>query len=189
MTTHDDDKDDFDPASRAPASDRDKQHWSEAEEGMELLSAGEVDAAVATLQRAAEANPRNEYALFFLGNAYFEQKQWDRALKAYVIAISLAPDYIGAMIGAGHALIELGRTSEAIRMAHEVERRRKDDADALYLLGVAHFRRGDEAKAREYLEAYLATRPEAEVDLEVRGMLEVLGGRVVSISPGDDTIN
>lgn len=169
--------------------DHSGEHWAEAEDGAELLATGEADAAIAELSRVIEFNPRNEYALYFLGNAHFEKKAWDKALKAYVSALELAPEYIGAMLGAGHALLELGRTNEAIRMAHEVDRRQKGDPDAMYLLGLTHFRRGDESRARECLEAYLRTRPEAEVDLEVRGMLEVLSGRVIPHEPDDDTIN
>lgn len=168
----------------------DNDRWGSVEEGIELLAIGERDAAILELLRVAEAEPDNEYAHFFLGNAYFEGGTFDAALKCYVRALALAADYIGAMIGAGQALRMMGEHGRALRMGREVLARRKDDPDALFLLGAVHFQRGEGAAAKGFLERFLKTDPEVEVALEVEGMLQVLRGEVHSLpQDGNDPPN
>jgi tetratricopeptide (TPR) repeat protein len=154
----------------------DETKWDQVEEGIELLQVGELDQAVAELSRVAEAHADNEYAHFFLGNAFYEKHDFARALKCYVAAIELVPDYVGAMIAAGHTLRLLGDHNRALKMGSRVLRLRKDDPDGLHLLGMLHFQRGEHAAARGFLERFLMTRPEIEVALEVEGMLQICRG-------------
>src|SRR5690606_15772737 len=111
----------------------------DAEEGAELLREGHLDEAIAELERVIRDDPDNEYAYFFLGGAHFERGSFERAMKAYLLAIERAPDYVGAMVGLGHALRMLGRYDQALRMGKQVLARRKDDADALHLMGLTHY--------------------------------------------------
>ena len=148
--------------------------WESVEEGVELLQAGEIDAAIEELSRVALAEPENEHAHLFLGNAHFEQEEFDKALKCYVRALEIVPKFIGAMIGAGQCLRYLGDHKRALRMGKEVLLLRKYDPDALFLMGAIHFQRGESAACKAYLTTFLETNPEIEVALEVRGMLESL---------------
>ena len=79
--------------------DAQSERWEAAEEGMELLHAGEIEQAIDELLRVAQENPQNEYAFHFLGHAYFHKEAFPEALKSYVEALKLAPDYAGAMRG------------------------------------------------------------------------------------------
>ncbi|MEM9067030.1 MAG: tetratricopeptide repeat protein [Myxococcota bacterium] len=158
----------------------DAERWEAVEEGMELLQEGELDAALAELTRVAENDPRNEYAHFFLGGVYFEREDFARALKCYVRALELAPEYAGAMIGAGQTLRRLGDHARALRMGQQVLRIRKDDPDALFLMGTVYFQRGEYREARGFLERFLHTNPELEVALEVEGMLQVVRGEAAA---------
>jgi cytochrome c-type biogenesis protein CcmH/NrfG len=167
---------------------RDEDRWDAAEEGAELLREGEADRAIALLEDVLRDDSENAYAAYFLGAAQFEKERWDKALKAYVRALELAPDYLGAMIGAGHALRMKGELDRAIRMGNAVLERRPEDGDALHLLGLVHLQRDERAKAREYFERFLATRPEAEVVAEVQGLLQILSGEVLP-SPADEDAN
>ena len=54
--------------------DAQSERWEAAEEGMELLHAGEADLAIDELLRVARDDPQNEYAFHFLGHAYFEKE-------------------------------------------------------------------------------------------------------------------
>ncbi|HEY8432779.1 MAG TPA: tetratricopeptide repeat protein, partial [Sandaracinaceae bacterium] len=110
--------------------------------------------------------------------AHFEKGNFEKAMKAYVLALERAPDYLGAMVNLGHTLRMLGRYDQALRMGRQVLARSPNDPDALYLMGLVHFARGEEAAARDYFQRFLDTRPELEVAQEVRGMLEILEGRV-----------
>lgn len=167
----------------------DEQHWDAAQEGAELLVEGELKAAETALSALSEREPDNCYAFFFLGNALYEQAKYVRALRAYLTALALAPDYLGAMVATGHTLRMLGRYDEAIRMGRQVLSRAADDGDALFLMGSCHFARGDNAAAEEYLERFLATGPELEVATEAQGMLQVLRGEVLAAVADDDDVN
>lgn len=168
--------------------DAQSKRWEAAEEGMELLHAGEIDQAVAELLRVTREDPDNEYAFHFLGHAYFEGEAYPEALKSYVEALRLAPEYVGAMIGAGQTLRMMGEYDRAIRMGQRVLQKDQDDADALFLVGAAHFQKGDNKAAKRYLERYLETGPELEVALEVEGMLQVVRGEVLPFPGAEDTL-
>ncbi len=150
------------------------EHWDAAQEGAELIAEGECERAVAVLVVLLREQPGNEHGYYYLGAAHYELGDYTKALKAYVTALELAPSYVGAMVHAGHTLRMLGRYVEAIRMGQQVLARAPGDPDALFLIGTCCFARGDDAKAKDYLERYLHTNPELEVATEVEGMLQVL---------------
>jgi cytochrome c-type biogenesis protein CcmH/NrfG len=164
------------------------KRWEAAEEGIELLHAGEVSEAIDELLRVVRDDPDNEYAYYFLGHAYFEKEAYPEALKSYVEALKLAPDYVGAMVGAGQTLRMMGEYDRAIRMGKRVLERRADDPDALFVVGAAHFQKGENQAAREYLERFLETNPELEIALEVEGMLQVIRGEVLPFPRAEDTV-
>jgi len=152
------------------------ENYSACEEAIELLVTGETEEAIGELTAIIARDPSNEHAYFFMGQALYEQKEYERALAAYVKALEITPQYIGAMIGAGQCLRLLGEHDKALRMGRQILSIRKDDPDALYLLGLVHYQRGENAAAQKYLEAFLKTNPEIEIALEVEGILQVLRG-------------
>ncbi len=168
--------------------DAQSKRWEAAEEGMELLHAGDVEQAVTELLRVTQEDPENEYAFQFLGHAYFEREAYPEALKSYIEALRLAPEYVGAMIGAGQTLRMMGEYNRAIRMGQRVLQKDQADPDALFLVGAAHFQKGDNQAAKRYLERYLETGPELEVALEVEGMLQVVRGEVLPFPAAEDTL-
>ncbi len=156
--------------------------WEAVEEAVELLQEGSTELAAEQLLGLIRGGGQeeNEYAHYILGNAYFELDSWEPALKCYVRALELQPEYIGAMVGCGHALRQLGRFDDSIRMGRRALLMRGDDPDALFLLGTVHFQRGETSAAEKQLRAFLETKPELEIRLEVEGMLQVLAGEVLS---------
>ena len=155
----------------------DSERWDAAEEGAERLREGDAHGAVVELERVITEDPDNEYAFFFLGGAHFELGAFDKAMKAYLVALEKAPEYLGAMVGLGQTLRLLGRYDQALRMGRQVLARDKNDSDGLYLMGLIHYARGDEAAAKAYLERFLESEPEVEVAQEARGLLEILSGK------------
>jgi cytochrome c-type biogenesis protein CcmH/NrfG len=168
--------------------DAQSKRWEAVEEGMELLHAGENDQAVTELLRVTREDPDNEYAFHFLAHAYFEKEAYPEALKSYIEALRLAPEYVGAMIGAGQTLRMMGEYDRAIRMGQRVLQKDQDDGDALFLVGAIHFQKGENQAAKRYLERYLETGPELEVALEVEGMLQVVRGEVLPFPGAEDTV-
>lgn len=171
-------------------TDTPESRWEAAEEAAERLKDGDPDGAVAAAEDVLERDARNEYAWFFLGCAHFEKSELGSALKAFVRALEIAPTYLGAMVNLGHTLRLLGRHDEAIRLGKRILLQAPEDGDALYLLGLTYFARGDGGAASAHLERFLNTRPEAEVALEVSGMLQTLRGEVIPFpgvrEPDDD---
>ncbi len=165
---------------------QDRAHWESAEEGAELIREGELQAAVAELQGLIQREPENPYAFYFLGSAFFESEDMARALKAYLAALEIKPDYGGALIGAGWALHSLGRYREGLRVGRQVLERTKEDPDALHLLGLCHYSMGDAAASLGYLTRFLNTRPEIEVAMEVEGLIKVLRGEVQAMPEDAD---
>jgi len=159
------------------------ENYSACEEAIELLVLGEAEEAIEELSNVIARDPSNEHAYFFMGQALYETKEYERSLAAYVKALELAPHYLGAMIGAGQCLRLLGEHDKALRMGRQILAIRKDDPDALYLLGLVHYQRGENAASQKYLEAFLKTNPEIEIALEVEGILQVLRGE---FEPLDD---
>lgn len=159
--------------------------WDAAQEGAELLREGEADLAVAELERVIAADPENEHAYFFLGSAHFEKARFEKAMKAYLRALEIAPAYLGAMVHLGHALRMMGKHAEALRMGREALKRSPEDADAIHLIALAHYARGEGAAAAHYLERFLALRPELEAAQEAEGLLQVLRGEVQKVDEKD----
>jgi len=164
------------------------ERWEAAEEGIELLHDGKVDRAIDELLRVIREDPQNEYAFHFLGHAYFQKEAFPEALKSYVEALTLAPDYVGAMLGAGQALRMMGEYDRAILMGQRVLQKQGDDSDALFLVGATYFQKGENRAAKRYLERFLETNPELEVALEVEGMLQVIRGEVLPFPGAEDTV-
>ena len=155
----------------------DQEHaarWEQVEEATELLQEGRLEEAIEALRQVVRDHPENEYGWFFLGQAFFEQQQWDKALKGYVEALQRAPRFLGAMLGAGHALLRLGRPDKALRMARQALLAAPEDGDARYLQGMAHLQRGERHAAAEAFRRFLDSRPEWETAVEVQAILQRL---------------
>lgn len=160
--------------------------WDAVEEGAELLQTGELDEAITELLRVTAEQPDNDLAHNLLGTAFFEKREYEKALKCYVRALEIAPKFVGAMVGAGHALRMLGRTEHALRLARQALLVSKEDPDALFLAGCLCFARGETHAAKTYLERFLDTKPEIEAAMEARGMLKALDEGVPDADRDDD---
>ncbi len=160
-----------DPRTAAVRDD----HWGAVEEATELLVEERYVEALIELRRVIKSDPQNPYAYHYLGVALFETGELEAARDAYRAALKLAPDYLGARVGLSHTLRTLGDAEGALREAKEALRRFPKDGDALHAAGLAHAARGNKHLAKDHLERYLQSNPEAESALEVRQILEMLG--------------
>jgi Flp pilus assembly protein TadD len=158
-----------------PRSAADAEHWGAVEEATELLMEERYVEALIELRSVIKKDAKNSYAFHYLGVALFETGEHEAARDAYRAALRLSPDYLGARVGLSHTLRMLGDAEGALREAKEALRRFPKDGDALHAAGLAHAARGNKHLAKEHLERYLQTGPEAESALEVRQILEMLG--------------
>jgi Tfp pilus assembly protein PilF len=153
---------------------KDRAHWAAVEEATELLHEERYREALVALRDVATRDPRNPYAFYFLGVGLFEMGEMEPARDAYRAALRLAPRHLGARVALTHILRQLGDLREAMKEGTTALAQAPGDADALHAIGLVHLARGDDAAARRYFEAFLASDPELEVAMEVRGILDGL---------------
>lgn len=168
------------------AEQDDARRWGDVEEATELLHEERFREAMVELRDVLKRDPRNAYAYYFLGIAFFEVGEIESARDAYSACVKLAPGHLGARVALSHVLRMLGDTKGAVREGAAVLERAPNDPDALHAIGLAHHARGDAASARRYLEAFLATNPEVEVAIETRALLETLPGGKKPAQSDDD---
>ena len=116
-----------------------------------LLARGDVPAAIETLEALLAVKPEHGQALIALGDARLATRDPQHAYDAYERALQIRAGDPSALVGAGLALVELGRYEAAIaplgRAVAEAGGDRAILADAYRGLGVAWRRRGDLDKA------------------------------------------
>ena len=150
-------------------SDSDPKHdarWDAVEDATELLRDGDSEGAIRALNAVLDGDPGNSYAQHFLGAAHFERGEFDESRRAYEQAVKLAPAYLGAVVGLGHALRMMGRLEEAKKTGERalaMGASPQGDPDAHYLLGLTFAARGEATRAIWHLESFVASNPELEV--------------------------
>jgi len=120
---------------------------------------------ITLLQRAVRVEPRNFVAHVMLGNALFERRQLDGALRQYETALRLRPDYPEAGLRAGVALTELGRPADAIPYLQRAVQLAPAWPEAQRRLALAYLHQG---RIKEAQEAYKTLLPLAPPTAEGR---------------------
>ena len=154
----------------------DAAHWDAVEEPIELIHEEEFHKALSPLRDIIKADPKNPYAYYFLGVAFYEVGEMEPARDAYRACIGLAPSHLGCRVHLSHVLRELGDSRGAVKEGMAALSLAPADGDALHAVGLAYLARGEDAAAKRYLEAFLEARPEFETATEVRAMLASLDG-------------
>lgn len=154
--------------------DSDAAKWEAVEEAAELLADDKLQDALYALRDVVKADPLNPYAFQLMGNALYEMGQLAPARDAYRAAVRVAPTFLGARTALASTLRALHDHRGALREGQEALRQAPADADALYTMGFSYAAIGARTEAARYLLAFLETRPELEVAMEVRQVLEML---------------
>lgn len=162
--------------SRPPETrdERDARQWDAIEEASELLVERRFEEGLVELKRILAEDANNAYAYNLLGTAFWELKQVEAARDAFRAAVLLAPAFLGARTALAQALRKLGDLRGAEQEARMALRQAPDDGDAHMVMGLVHASRGERQLAKRHLHAFLASKPELEAQLEVRGVLELL---------------
>jgi tetratricopeptide (TPR) repeat protein len=79
----------------------------------ELLEDGKAIEAIEILHTMIATNPNQAELYYHLGEAFYQEGQWDRACQAYYKAVNLQPSMAQASIGFGDASVELKAYAEA----------------------------------------------------------------------------
>jgi len=115
--------------------------------------------ALASARRATELAPRDVDACILLGQLELAAGDHGAAVDAFAEAERLAPDDLRAIGGHGQALVLAGRHEEGEPLLDRYLERLPDDGDALYLRGLARFRREELDGAEKDFRRAIAVAP------------------------------
>lgn len=125
-------------------------------DGVRLLSAGEIEEAEAKLKAAVEINPQGKEGLLGLGAVHQAKKEYDLAIEQYNKALAIDAAY-------KPALIRLGQTYQ-LKAEEAAAAGNNQQAEQVA------------AKAAEVYEGYLAENPDdMEVQIQLAGLHASLG--------------
>jgi len=93
------------PTPKAPPADYDL--------GVKAVRAGDYPRALALLQKAVQADPRNADAWNYIGYSHRHLKQFDQSLAAYQKALAINPDHRGAHEYLGELYLQTGDVGKA----------------------------------------------------------------------------
>ncbi len=125
----------------------------------EFRAMGDVQSALAELERAIAINPRFTPALLEAGDLHMEMGELSLAERAYAAAARSQPDNFDAQYRHASALQQLGRTDEAVRAYLRSLAVRPDEFDAVLGLSTAYLGDGDAEQALPYAQRATRNRP------------------------------
>lgn len=126
---------------------------------------GRFPEAIGFYEKAQAANPKDFTANVKLGNSYFDSRQFEKASEFYEKALAINPTDVGARTDLGITFVERANP-DYNRAIKEFETSLKSDPKheaTLFNLSVANFKKGDTAKAQEYLKQLEAANPTSEL--------------------------
>ncbi len=122
------------------------------------LEADQLPQAEQQLNTLLAASPSDPDLLTMKGNLAIKQGKVDQGLELFERAVQIAPNHVGALLGQAHALLTLGRTSEA-KMAMIKAKDISNDPELAMALEKLHTQLGDTEMAVMVLREVL-NRPE-----------------------------
>ena len=114
---------------------------------------GDYHRATPPLDRALEIDPRLTEALFLKGSAYKNRKRVEEAADYFLEAIQTDEKYTPAYLALGQLLLENGAAEEAVGILLAALKFEPKNGNLRFLLGTAQVMRGNEAGAKEQVEA------------------------------------
>ena len=112
---------------------------------------GDVEGAVAELERLLEGEPENEVAWLTLGMVYSSAGRWREASEALATAVELDGAVLAARMAFARALEKSGKLDDAAFQLLKAERLAPNDARPLKELGAVFYRKGLYDKSVQFL--------------------------------------
>lgn len=126
---------------------------------------GRFPEAVGFYEKAQAANPKDFESNVKLANGYFDTRQFEKAAEFYEKALAINPSDVGARTDLGITFVER-ENPDYDRAIKEFESSLKADPKhepTLYNLSVANFKKGDQAKAQDYLKQLEQANPNSDL--------------------------
>jgi TonB family protein len=133
--------------------------------GIELYKQGDAQRAIETLGKVIKKRKEDVNAWYYLGLALHSKGEMGAARIAFETVIKLSPNIADAHAKLSLALILYNDLPGAIRVAHRALELGDQSAEVHYVLGEAHFRQDEPAKALEEAEAALRIKSDLSAAL------------------------
>lgn len=144
----------------------------------QLLSAGEFDQAIMEIERVLESNPDLAMGHYFLGNAYGNKEQYDKAIAAYTQAIRLDSQYAEAYANRGFSYAIMGQYDQALPdLSKAIEigiSEPGSNAFTYFLRGAVYAEKGEREKAVSDLERALELGLDPNLKQNAESLLDEL---------------
>lgn len=134
--------------------------------GLLAEKSGDLDAAEAHMQRAADLAPGETVPRVRLGDLALRRQDLDRADEIYRRILSESPEDPGARLGSAQIALMRGDAETAIAELQPLRDEQPEASQIQYFLALAWRQLGDEQKAREYFAAVPANNvDQVRIDL------------------------
>jgi tetratricopeptide (TPR) repeat protein len=127
--------------------------------GSVLLTAGQLQEALYSLERAVEKHPGDAGGQFKLGNALARLGRFDEAIIAWRALLEREPGFAAARHNLAGALRQLGRTEEAVIEYERALQDNPQDAETHFELGVTYTQTGRAESASEHFRRAVQLDP------------------------------
>ncbi len=128
----------------------DSEFLNHLQQGSTLLSRGELDAARAALECAAELRPDDPQVLGLLGQTCYKQGRFDEAVAAYARLVTETPHEVSPRVNLGLASLKAKAWRDAVRHLRAAVELSPGHGRAMSYLGLAHLELGEVEEAREW---------------------------------------
>ena len=147
------------------------------DKAMEAIKKDDNNQAINLLRQVVNADPKDFEAWTELGTAYFKQKKFDDAEKAYLAALEQRPAYIVALLNIGKLRISQKKYETAIEVLTQAIGSQPQSAEINYWLGEAYLQIKKGSKAVGYLNEAIRLDPTgmAEVHLRLAALYNAAG--------------
>jgi tetratricopeptide (TPR) repeat protein len=171
-------------------------------QGIELLTQGKYDEALAKFQEVLKRDPQHWNAYLYAARAFIGKRAWTDALASARKAFELAPEktdvvpvLADALLGGGRDALQRGQFADAARLLIEYVKLRPTDVQSLLDAGRQALAAGDAKSAIALLREYVRTEPGSVAAYAALGkaywqngeMADALGAfqRVLQLDPTD----
>jgi len=141
------------------------------------LRQGDLDGALAAVQKVLEKSPEDPNALFYLGLVYVGKKMYAEAVVPLTRVTELTPAFPGAYLELGVCHRALGDPPKALELYDKSLQLDPDNALSLYNSGLILFEANRVEEALVRFERGLVTRPDDAELLEMTGRCYVHDGK------------
>lgn len=147
---------------------RSKENQKRFEKAMNRLHEDKGEATAKMLETLVASDPNDFVAMTELGNINFNNGRFQEADSFYARALTLKPDFVNALFGAGRTALVLKKIDRSVDFLTQAFKIAPDSADVNHYLGEAYLQDRKGSLAVVYMRRALELSPIEQADLHLR---------------------